>query len=178
VLFLSDNGPLPTFGGQRTVGLRGSKLSLYEGGIRVPAIAWGPGLVAPGVVNETTVLSGVDLLPSLAALCGVPLPRGYSSDGQDLSEALRGRSPKRSRPLYWEYGRNPTSFAYPQGRDRSPQLALLEGDWKLLLDADGSGAQLYDLATDPAESTDRAATEPERVRRMSERALAQRREWP
>ena len=45
VLFVSDNGPLPTFDRARTVGLRGSKLSLYEGGVRVPCIAWAPALV-------------------------------------------------------------------------------------------------------------------------------------
>src|SRR5262249_37651201 len=48
VLFLSDNGPLPTFDRKRTAGLRGSKLSLYEGGTRVPFIAWGPGIVPAG----------------------------------------------------------------------------------------------------------------------------------
>jgi len=178
VLFLSDNGPLPTFMARRSAGLRGSKLSLYEGGIRVPGLAWGPGLVAAGVVNDATVLSGVDLLPSLARLCGAPLPAGYSSDGEDLSEAFRGRAPRRSRPLYWEYGRNPSSFAYPMGRDRSPQIGYREADWKLLVNADGTGAELYDLAADPNETTDRAAAEPDRVRTLQTRALALRREWP
>ena len=65
VLFLSDNGPLPTFQRQRSAGLRGSKLSLYEGGIRVPCIAWGPGVVPAGLTNETTVLAAVDLFPTL-----------------------------------------------------------------------------------------------------------------
>ncbi len=45
VLFLSDNGPLPSFDRERTVGLQGSKLSLYEGGVRLPFIAWGPGII-------------------------------------------------------------------------------------------------------------------------------------
>src|SRR5262249_36211412 len=69
VLFLSDNGPLPTFDRKRTAGLRGSKLSLYEGGIRLPLLAWGPGVVPAGVTNDTTVLAAVDLLPALRKLC-------------------------------------------------------------------------------------------------------------
>ena len=63
VLFLGDNGPLPTFVQSRTAGLRGSKLSLYEGGIRVPFIAWGPGIVKPGVTNSDTVFSARRSLP-------------------------------------------------------------------------------------------------------------------
>jgi arylsulfatase A-like enzyme len=65
VLFLGDNGPLPTFAQQRTAGLRGSKLSLYEGGIRVPCLAWGPSLVPAGLTNDTTVFAAVDLFPTL-----------------------------------------------------------------------------------------------------------------
>ena len=70
VLFLSDNGPLPSFQRARTVGLRGSKLSLYEGGVRLPFIAWGPGIVPAGVTNDATVLAAVDLFPTLCRLCG------------------------------------------------------------------------------------------------------------
>ncbi|HEX5442282.1 MAG TPA: sulfatase-like hydrolase/transferase [Pirellulales bacterium] len=129
VLFLSDNGPLPTFERRRTAGLRGSKLSLYEGGIRLPLIAWGPGVVPAGVTNETTVLAAVDLPPSICKLCGASLPPGYAPDGEDLSAALAGELPRRSKPLFWEYGRNATAFAYPKGADRSPNVAVLEGDW-------------------------------------------------
>jgi arylsulfatase A-like enzyme len=114
VIFLGDNGPLPTFMQTRTAGLRGSKLSLYEGGIRVPLIAWGPGLVKAGVTNTETVFSALDLFPSLCKLCGAPLPKGYESDGRDLSTAFLGTAtPARKKPIYWEYGRNDTSFASP-----------------------------------------------------------------
>ena len=90
VIFLGDNGPLPTFGQARTGGLRGSKLSLYEGGIRVPCIAWGPGLVKAGVTND-------DYRPRLASICFPTLAssaaraarRDYEPDGEDLSDALR-----------------------------------------------------------------------------------------
>ncbi len=179
VLFLGDNGPLPTFGQSRTTGLRGSKLSLYEGGIRVPCIAWWPGQTPEGVVNETTVLSAVDFLPSLATIARAKLPDGYVSDGEDLSAALRGESPARAKALYWEYGRNDTSFAYPRmPRHRSPNLAVREGRWKLLVQSDGSGAQLFDVVADAKETTDLAAERPELVQRLSEQCLAWRKSLP
>ncbi len=121
VLFLSDNGPLPTFDHKRTVGLRGSKLSLYEGGVRVPFIAWGPGLVPAGATNDTTVLAAVDLFPTLCKLCGADLPKSYATDGEDLNAALQGKTPRRSKPLFWEYGRNAFAFAYPARRPQ-PEL--------------------------------------------------------
>jgi arylsulfatase A-like enzyme len=174
VLFLSDNGPLPSFNGARTGGLRGSKLSLYEGGVRLPFIAWAPGLVPAGGTNETTVLSGVDLFPTLCKLGGAALPKGYSPDGEDLSPALVGKAPKRSKPLFFEYGRNPTAFAYPAGKDRSPNVAVLDGDWKLLVNADGTGAELYDLAADPREAKNLAAYRSDVTRRLTEAAVAWR----
>jgi arylsulfatase A-like enzyme len=128
VLFLSDNGPLPLFQRARTVGLRGSKLSLYEGGVRLPFIAWGPGIVPAGVTNDATVLAAVDLFPTLCRLCGAPLQAGYEGDGEDMSPALLGKSPRRTRSLFWEYGRNDRSFDYPGGDDRSPNLAVLDGN--------------------------------------------------
>jgi arylsulfatase A-like enzyme len=178
VLFISDNGPLPTFDRARTAGLRGSKLSLYEGGIRVPLIVWGPGLVPAGIVNETTVLAAVDLLPSLSTLCRAKLTEGYAPDGDDLSAALLGKEPQRSRPLFWEYGRNETSFAYPAAGDRSPNVAMIEGDWKILVNADGSGAELYDLASDPFEANNVASSNPDVTERLAKRALQWRQSVP
>jgi arylsulfatase A-like enzyme len=178
VLFLSDNGPLPSFGRRRTVGLRGSKLSLYEGGLRLPFIAWGPGLIPAGVINDQTVLAAVDLFPTLCKLCGADLPKGYVSDGEDLSTALLGAGPKRSKPLFWEYGRNATAFAYPKGDDRSPNVAVLDGDWKLLLNADGTAAELYNLAVDPKETENRARDNPAIAKRLATLALEWRRALP
>jgi arylsulfatase A-like enzyme len=179
VLFLSDNGPLPTFDRRRTAGLRGSKLSLYEGGVRVPFVAWGPGVVPAGVTNDATVISGVDLFPTLCGLCGAPLPKGYESDGEDLGPALVGRTPARRKPLFWEYGRNDTAFAYPGPRgDRSPNVAVRDGKWKLLVNADGTGTELYDVAADPNEAADAAAANPDVVRRLSAMAVGWRRSLP
>ena len=178
VLFLGDNGPLPTFEQQRTGGLRGSKLSLYEGGVRVPCIAWGPGIVPPGPANDATVFAGVDLFPTLCKLCGADLPKGYASDGEDLSQALLGKSPKRTRPLFWEYGRNEKSFAYPAGKNRSPNVAVRDGDWKLLVNADGTGAELYNLGTDRKETRNQRADQPDVAKRLIGLALKWRKSLP
>jgi arylsulfatase A-like enzyme len=179
VLCLGDNGASTPFERDRVGGLRGQKLSLYEGGIRVPFVAWWPGTVKGGVVNEKTVIAALDLLPSLAALCRAPLPKDYAADGEDLSAALTGQMPARTRPLFWEYGRNEKSFAYPQdGKHRSPNVAVRDGAWKLLVNADGSGAELFDLATDPHETRNLAADRPDVAGRLRAAALNWRKSVP
>lgn len=179
VLFTSDNGPLPTFGGKRAAGLRGSKLSLYEGGIRMPCIVQWPGHAPAGRVDEHSVLSAVDLFPSLCAIAGAALPGGVAFDGEDISAAWLGKTVRRTKPLFWEYGRNSTSFAYPKKpQDRSPNVAVRDGDWKLLVNDDGTGAQLYNVITDRHEMHDLMEREPAVARRLQEAALAWRRSLP
>ena len=178
VLFSSDNGPLPTFKGTRAGGLRGSKLSLYEGGIRMPFIVRWPGHTPAGKVDDTTVLAATDLFPSLCAVSGVDLPKGFELDGEDMSAAMLGTPVVRHKPLFWEYGRNETAFKYPAGRDRSPAVALRDGKWKLLIDADGSDVELYDMEADEKETANVAANNPEVVKKLSEAALAWRRGLP
>ncbi|WP_406700333.1 sulfatase-like hydrolase/transferase [Singulisphaera sp. Ch08] len=180
VVFASDNGPLPTFDGDRTVGLRGSKMSLYEGGIRLPFIARWPGSVPAGRVDETTLISAVDLFPTFCALAKTPLPSEASLDGEDRSQALRGESqPDRKKLLFWEYGRNEKAFAYPKRQgDRSPNVAVRDANWKLLVNADGTHEELYDLASDPNETTNVAARHPEAAKTLKERALSWRRSLP
>jgi arylsulfatase A-like enzyme len=86
---------------------------------------------------------------------------------------LLGEPIERSKPLYWEYGRNPTSFSYPAGRDRSPSIARREGKWKLLVNANGSGAELYDVMADPNEAKDLASENEDLVKRLKQAAI----EW-
>ena len=179
VVFLGDNGASPPFERERVGGLRGQKLSLYEGGVRVPFVAWWPGHAKAGVVNETTVIASVDLVPTLAKLCGATLPKGYAPDGEDMSVAIRGETPKRAKPLFWEYGRNNTSFAYPGDvKHRSPNVAVRDGDWKLLVSADGTGVELYDLAADRNETKNLAADQPAVTKRLAQAALNWRKALP
>jgi arylsulfatase A-like enzyme len=179
IIFASDNGPLPSFRGSRSGGLRGSKLSLYEGGTRLPFIVRWPGRIPVGRVDEQTVVAGTDLFPTVCAIAGVSLPTGVAFDGQDLSAAVLGHPTTRVKPLFWEYGRNTKAFAFPGiPADRSPNVALREGDWKLLVNADGSNAQLYDLKTDPKETHNVAEANPDIAERLKQKALAWRNSLP
>jgi arylsulfatase A-like enzyme len=178
VIFASDNGALPTFQRERNIGLRGSKLSLYEGGIRLPFIARWPGHIPPGRVDEKTVLHAVDMMPTLAAVGGGKLPDGYTADGEDVSAALLGESVTRRKPMFWEYGRNQTFFQYPAELDRSPNVAMRDGKWKLLVNADGTGAELYDVLTDPKEAKNVATDEREVAGVMTKAAMEWRKGLP
>jgi hypothetical protein len=99
-------------------------------------------------------------------------------DGEDQSTAFFGQPTVRQKPLLWEYGRNEESFKYPAGRDKTPNVALRDGPWKLLINADGSGAELYNVLTDSAESTNVAAAHPDILKRLIEQALAWRTALP
>jgi len=181
VLFTGDNGPLPTYKQRRTAGLRGSKLSLYEGGIREPFLVWWPGRAPAGMVNERTVLTATDLLPSICRAAGASLPNDIVSqiDGEDLSAAFVGATPMRTKPVLWEYGRNNISFAYPKPvRDRSPNLAIREAEWKLLINADGSGAELFNVVADPMEEQNLVAQKPDIGKRLSEMVLKWKKSLP
>jgi arylsulfatase A-like enzyme len=176
LIYASDNGALPTLNGARTLGLRGSKLSLYEGGIRLPFIARWPGKVPAGRVDDTTVLAAVDLFPTLCTIAGAK--GGAASDGEDVSGVLLGKAMERSKPIFWEYGRNNTSFAFPAPAHRSPNVAVRDGNWKLLVNADGTGAELYDIIADPNEAKNLAAEKPEITSRLRRGALDWRKSMP
>jgi arylsulfatase A-like enzyme len=177
VLFLGDNGALPTYG-KRNAPLRGSKLSLYEGGIRVPFIAWWPGRIPANRVDESSVLTSVDFLPTLAALAGTKAETTHP-DGEDASQALYGESFTRRKALFWEYGRNGEFFSYPKEPfSRSPNVSMRQGVWKVLVNADGSSAELYDVVSDPGEKENLVGTYPDRAREMSRAALAWRKSLP
>jgi arylsulfatase A-like enzyme len=178
LIFTSDNGPLPAFEGARTGGLRGSKVSLYEGGTRMPFIVRWPGHTPAGRVDKKSVMNAVDLFPTLCALTGTALPKTTKFDGEDVSRAFVGKSVTRQEPIFWEYGRNETSFAYPKGRDRSPNVAVREDKWKLLVNADGTGAELYDLSRDRNETKNLAGKNQEVMTRLKEAALKWRRSLP
>jgi arylsulfatase A-like enzyme len=74
---------------------------------------------------------------------------------------------------------NKADDLYPDVKnDRSPNLGVREGKWKLLVSADGSGAELYDIAADPKETTNLAEKEPATAQRLADKALAWRKSLP
>lgn len=182
-ILCGDNGPEPSFDRARTGGLRGMKLSLYEGGVRTPLIVRWPGEVPAGAVNDTTVVCSVDFMPTLCALAQIK-PPAADFDGEEMSAAFKGGKTQRTKPLLWEYGRKPateglSSFRYPkEPQARSPSLAIREGDWKLLINADGTQAELYNLANDPNETTNRADVESAITERLKTTVLNWKRSLP
>jgi len=160
-----------------TGGFRGRKWSLYEGGIRQPLVARWPGRIPAGRVNRRSIMSAIDLFPTFCALAGVALPQ-VDFDGQNLSGALTGNDSQRTSPIYWEYGRNASYLQPFQQRDRSPNLAIRDGRWKLLINDDGSRLELYDFDASTDERTNVAAEHPELAQRLSKQLLDWRRSLP
>ncbi|MDO8540620.1 MAG: sulfatase-like hydrolase/transferase [Opitutaceae bacterium] len=181
VFFSSDNGPEEIFignAGHSGVGspgpFRGRKRSLYEGGVREPFIVRWPGKIPAGRIDDTSVLAGVDLLPTVCRLTGVPMPVGHVSDGEDASDILFGRPRVRTRPLMWEWRFNIAGHVW----NRSPQLAIREGDWKLLMNPDRSRVELYDIPRDPMQVGNVASAHPDIVARLSAKILAWQKDLP
>ena len=167
VFFSSDNGPAYLAKGSAGP-FRGLKGSLYEGGLRVPFIVHWPGKSPAGKINDTTVISAVDFLPTLAGLAHIKLPGNIEIDGEDMSRAIMGKPVNRTKPLLWF---NP--FRQP-GYQRegeiihlSPVLAVREGNWKLLMNNDRSRQELYNIPDNPAELNNVAAIYPDIVRDLS-----------
>jgi N-acetylgalactosamine-6-sulfatase len=160
VIFTSDNGPADTsdlssnqLAGVGSAGpFRGCKGSLYEGGIRTPFIVSSPVRVPAGRIDEKTVLSGVDILPTLCSLARVELPDDYKSDGEDVSAAFFGKNVTRNKPLMWFYPIRYRAATINQ----SPVLTIRQGRWKLLINADSSRPELYNLDNDLTETNNLA----------------------
>ncbi|MPY44137.1 sulfatase-like hydrolase/transferase, partial [Streptomyces phyllanthi] len=177
VLVTSDNGPHEEGGTDPDLfdgngPLRGYKRNLYEGGIRVPLIAWSRGRVPSGTTDRPTPL--IDLLPTLAELAGAPVPSDI--DGLSAAPLLRGRADTAPAPrhdhLYFHRnhsGVTPRADAVDGGRARQLAEAVRRGDWKAVRFAPGQDrrvpddrwqVELYDLARDPGEQDDLAAARP------------------
>ncbi|MBL8242517.1 MAG: sulfatase-like hydrolase/transferase [Bryobacterales bacterium] len=182
-VFLGDNGPTawPRYYKESldppgsTGGLRGRKWSLYEGGIRTPLIVNWPRRVPAGKVDHHSVISSLDFFATFCRLAGVA--NAPPTDGEDMSAAFLGRRQQRKRDLFWEYGRAPKGFPYPGlASDKSPNCAIRSGNWKLLQNADGTGAELYSLAPSPDEN--RPVNNPRVQEGLSRKLLAWRNALP
>ncbi|PPK88461.1 putative sulfatase [Neolewinella xylanilytica] len=169
IVFCSDNGP--ELGAGRAGELKGYKTHLYEGGIRSSLIVWGPGFVdtaAAGSRNRESVFSAIDLRPSLLSFTGAPA-RDTLTDGEDLLPTLLGEASRsRQAPIFWS--RPPDRKNY-YGFEDLPDLAVREGDWKLLCDYDGGRPELYNLAADPGEERNLVAEHPDRTTRLTRMAV-------
>jgi N-acetylgalactosamine-6-sulfatase len=169
VVFSSDNGPARCSGPdddekaakrerlkENMLGsagpFRARKHSLYDGGVHLPLIVRWPGQVPAGRVDEKSVVAGVDWLPTLCAIAGVPIDAGKFA-GEDVSAAWLGKERPRAKPLFWK-----------ASAPRSTPV-MLRGDWKLHQPSRGS-AELYDLAKDPGERDNLAGRRPELAKEL------------
>lgn len=153
IVFSSDNG------GAGYIGLpdinapyRGWKLTLFEGGIRVPMFMRWPARIAPGSRSETPV-SHIDVMPTLAAAASAALPQGVVIDGINLLPAASGVG---------EIDRPNDAIFLQSGYYR----LVRQGDWKLQVSERPNLAWLYNLANDPTEQSNLADSMPDRVAAM------------
>ncbi|QDV24795.1 Arylsulfatase [Aureliella helgolandensis] len=168
VIYASDNGRGP--GRTPEQKIRGRKLSTYEGGIRVPAIAWGPALGLQTGVESSAVVRAMDWYPTLATFAGIKVPEGHVIDGRDISPLLTGEtefvpSPEMKMSLN---ALVPLRRRWDPAGEWSPIISRVEyndaffyhgsegtlsavrwKNWKLYLNP---SLQLYDLASDPGET--------------------------
>jgi arylsulfatase A len=161
ILFLSDNGGLEHEQGGRVVTsnkpLRGEKGTLYEGGIRVPAIARWPGRV-PAASECTTPATTMDVYPTLLDLAGATASKGQPQDGVSLATLLKNpAAPLNRDTLYWHL---------PHYHHSTPASAIRRGDWKLIEFFEDNSLQLFNLRADLAEATNLAAREPARAKEL------------
>ena len=177
LVFCSDNGP--ELGAGQAGVLKGFKTHLYEGGIRSPLIVWGPGFLdknAPGTRNKESVFSAMDLIPSLLEFTETIAFNNSRLDGENVIQTLLGKSHlSRKAPLF--YSRPPDRKNFYKF-ENLPDLAMREGDWKLLCDYDGSRPELFHLLNDPGESQNLADEQIERVERMTEKVVSWYRSMP
>jgi len=145
IFFCSDNGA--TCLGSNGP-LHGNKGTLWEGGHRVPAIAYWPGKIKPGTVTHETALT-LDLFPTIAVIGGAKLPPGLKPDGVNLLPMLLDGRKLPKRTLFWRY---------------RGQKAVRKGPWKLLVRENEQ--HLYNLAKDLGETKNLADIEQERVKAL------------
>ncbi|HCS51947.1 sulfatase-like hydrolase/transferase [Rubinisphaera sp.] len=194
VIFTSDNGP-ETLNRYRSANrsygspgdLRGMKLHIYDGGIRVAGIARWTGTIAENQTSSVPACS-LDFLPTFCSLADVEISDDLVLDGTDISGLLQGEKLTRQQPLFWHYYR-----AYSV-----PKIAMRDGDWKIVAHWDGPHLieagnslgrgvntesqkviktaqlvkyELYNLADDPSETNDLAEQELKILKRMQDQVV-------
>lgn len=177
VVFSSDNGPEHNNNPKtwnsvgETAGLKGRKRSIYSGGVKVPFIVRFPGKVPAGIVNKSSVIAGVDILPTFCEIAGVKLPTEYKPDGESVVSVMAGKPFNRTKPIlqFWQGNASGNNW---------PRLSVIDGKWKLLMNYDKSKMELYDYLNDWGEENNLADKLPNEVDRLSKMCLDYYRSLP
>lgn len=163
IVVTSDNGPEPGIGSAGN--LRGSKFTLYEGGVREPFIIWYPSKISSeknNTINTKNVVVALDLPPTFLSLAGVKNSH-INFDGIDVSDILCGKNRReRKQAIMWQ---RPPDWKKLNNIDY-PDLAIRQGDYKLLIDTDGSNAKLYNIVEDEGETVNLARKMPKVVKTL------------
>ncbi|QDT10449.1 sulfatase [Planctomycetes bacterium K23_9] len=157
VLFFSDNGGLTQRNGKHdrfteNLPLRRGKGSAYEGGVRVPAIAYWPNVTTPQTVCDEPVIT-TDLFWTLCDIAGVDVDDTKLRDGQTLVPLLKNVAETYDRDLFWHYPH------YHAGGD-GPYSAIRSGNYRLIKFYEDQSCRLYDLDQDIAEQVDLSGKRP------------------
>lgn len=170
VVFYADNGGV--HGITSMAPLRDGKGTLYEGGIRVPlAMRW-PSVIAPGTQSRVPVI-GIDFFPTFLEITGQPGPPSQILDGESLIPLLKQTGTLTRDALFWHFPAyleaNPQW--YPNGRTwrTTPAGAIRQGSWKLIEYFEDGRLELYDLGSDPGETRNVAAQNPQTVEALHRR---------
>lgn len=186
ILVMADNGAVAVNANNinSTGPFRGTKGHMFEGGFRQPLIARWTGNVAANRTDTDTVIWMPDLFPTLTQIAGIDNPVDVQFDGENLSDALLGnQSQSRTSSLFWNMNRG-TGSAHSNpnpagaGAGGKEAIALRSGNWKLLINADGTAPELYDLSTDLGEASNLAGQNPAVVAQMTNEALTIRYSTP
>lgn len=157
ILFLSDNGGDLPYGANNGT-LKESKGTLYEGGIRVPALAVWPGKIKAGTVNNEKVLA-MDIYPTLSEITGTQM--NHQIDGISFLSILKGQTEKlTNRPVFFSRREGGIDFG-----GQTIQALILD-DWKLLQNRPFQPFELYNLKNDPFEKENLVKTESVRYKMM------------
>ena len=176
VIFSSDQGPAPVIVGGKNLmdkykvigkntgicpsqnmlgysgGLRGGKHTQWEGGVRSPLIVRWQGKIPENIVNSSSIVSGIDYLPTICNLAGIDY-ENEGFEGEDMSKVILGEKGQRTTPLFW---RTSSGKANP---------SMLDGNWKL--HRKGQKYELYDLLVDEKEMNNVADKYPAKVKELS-----------
>ena len=178
VVFSSDNGPEITGKNRKTDdnstgpglgtfysvgetgGLKGRKRSLFAGGVRIPFLVRWPGKVPAGIVDKTTELAAIDLLPTFLELAKAKDTGNYEPDGVSIASALMGKAFKRDKPIFWDwrFSNNRPEFW--------PSAAVQEKNWKLFTNVKLGRTELYNIDSDWEEKKDVSGENPEKVKEL------------
>jgi uncharacterized sulfatase len=164
VIFTSDNGA-PGYIGIPDVNkpYRGWKLTMFEGGLRVPYVAKWPGHIAPGTQYQQPI-SNIDIMPTVVAAAGAKMPSDRPIDGVNLLPYLNAKPATQApRPLFW--------------RDGSYR-AMQENKWKLIVSEKPKKDWLFNLADDPTEKINLALDKPQVLAQMKAKMEAHHAQMP